>query len=311
MKFAIRVPANFLYPALTSPWEAQVTGADTMRFARAVDDFGFDWLWVSEHIVQDPRLLPSMGARFYEGLTAMTALLGATQRIRALSFIAVLPYHHPVVYAKAIATADVLSGGRVIMGLGVGYMRREFKALGVPFERRGRRTDEYLRSMKELWTSDQPVFHGEFVDFENILFEPKPMQKPHPPILVGGDSRPVLRRAAHLGDGWLPWLTPRRDLGACLTYIHEERAKQGRTGPFEVPMLLADMDEENRLDFGRFRIPRTRDEILPLIERLEGDQATTAVLHLPVGTSGIGECLDWAEWFARDIIPQFRSGSGC
>jgi probable F420-dependent oxidoreductase len=305
MKFAIRIPGNFLYPSITSSWEAQVTGADTIHFARAVDDLGFDWLWVSEHIVQDPRLVPSMGSRFYEGLTAMSALLGATTRIRALTYVAVLPYHHPLVYAKAIATADVLSGGRVIMGLGVGYMRREFKALGVPYQRRGRRTDEYLRSMKELWTSDQPAFHGEFVDFENILFEPKPVQQPHPPILVGGDSRPVLRRAAMLGDGWLPWLTPRRELPSCLAHIHEERAKHGRSGPFEVPMLLVDMDEANRFDMSRFRIPRTRDEVMPLVERLHEDQATAAVVHLPVGTSGLTECLEWTEWFAKEIIPQF------
>jgi probable F420-dependent oxidoreductase len=237
-------------------------------------------------------------------------LLGATQRIHALTYVAVLPYHEPIAYAKAVATADVLSGGRITLGLGVGYMRREFEALGVPYARRGHRTDEYLEAMKELWTSDRPSYRGEFVQFDDILFEPKPVQKPHPPIFIGGDSRPAMRRAAILGDGWLPWLTPRRELPACLASIHEQRAQHGRSGPFEIPMLLVDMPEENRLDMTRFRIPRTREEVLGLIERLQQDGATTAMVHLPMGTADLTECLEWVEWFAKEIIPAFRGSAG-
>jgi probable F420-dependent oxidoreductase len=307
VKFAIRVPGCFLYPALTSSWEAGVTAADTLRFAHVADDLGFDWLWVAEHMVQDPRLVPFNGARFYEGVTAAAVLLGATRRIRMLTYIAVLPYHHPVVYAKAISTLDVLSDGRLTMGLASGYLKREFKTLGVPHEERGRRSEEYLLAMKELWTSDQPSFHGEFVDFEGIVFEPKPVQKPHTPVLIGGDARPIQRRAARLGDGWLPWLTSRDELPGCLAYIHEERARHRRTGPFDVLGLLVDFPLDDRLNMGRYRIPRTPEEITDLIGALAEAGATGAIVHLPPGTSSVDECLDWLERFGREIIPTFKN----
>jgi len=126
MKFAIRVPANFLYAAITSPWEAEITAADTLRFVRRADGLGFDWFWVSEHVVQIPEVVPVMGPRFYEAITAAAVLLGATERIRALTYIAVLPYHHPMVYAKALSTLDFLSGGRITPGLAVGHLQKEF-----------------------------------------------------------------------------------------------------------------------------------------------------------------------------------------
>lgn len=306
MKFAIRVPANFLYPAITSPWEAEVTAEDTMRFARLTDDLDFDWIWVSEHIVQDPDTVPFMGPRFYEGVTAAAVLLGATKRIGLLTYVAVLPYHHPVVYAKAISTLDFLSGGRLTMGLASGHLKPEFEALGVPYEDRGRRSDEYLRAMKELWTTSRPSFSGEFVQFENVVFEPKPVHKPHTPIFVGGDARSVQRRAARLGDGWIPWLTTRNELPGCLAYIQEQRAKHDRSGPFEVLLLLADFPPEDRLNLSRFRIPRTRDEVVELLEATRAAGATGAVVHLPPGTSGLEECLDWVAWFAHEIIPEFK-----
>ncbi len=307
MKFAIRLPAIYLYPSLTSPWEADLTNEDTLRFARVADELGFDFLWLSEHIVQDPALARLMGARFFEAVTAAAVVLGATKRIRMLTYVAVLPYHHPVVYAKAISTLDVLSGGRISMGLASGYLKREFEALGVPHDERGRRTEEYLCAMKELWTSDQPSFHGEFVSFEDIVFEPKPLQKPHTPILVGGDARPIRRRAARLGDGWLPWRTTREELPSALSYIQEQRAKYNRCGPFEVFGLLVDFPAEDRLNLARYHIPRTRDEVTYLVGALREAGATGAVVHIPPGTSGLNECLDWVAWFAQEIIPTFRS----
>ena len=306
MKFAIRVPANFLYPSITSPWEARVTAADTLRFARAAEDLGFDYLWVSEHIVQIPEVVPFQGPRFYEAVSAAAVLLGATSRIRLLTYIAVLPYHHPVVYAKQIATVDTLSGGRLTLGLASGHLRKEFEALGVPFAERGRRSEESLRIMKALWTEERPTYRGEFHRFEDVVFEPKPAQKPHPPIYLGGDAKPIRRRAAHLGDGWIPWLTTPEEAPGCMTYIRDQRAKAGRTGSFDLMMLLADFPPEDRLNLARFRIPRTKDEVMPLMDRLRRAGADGAIVHLPMGTTGLDECLRWVEWFAADIMPAFR-----
>jgi len=300
----MRVPGNLLYPALTSPWEAEISPASTLHFARRVDALGFDFMWVAEHMIQVPRLVESMGPRFYEGLTAAAVLLGATRRIRALTYVSVLPYHPPVVYAKAVATVDFLSEGRITLGLAAGHSRREFAAIGVPFSERGRRVDEYLRAMRELWTSERPSFHGEFVEFEDVIFEPKPIQKPHPPVLLGGDAPAVLRRAARLADGWMPWLTTPEELPSRLAYIREQPGMRERVRPFEVLALLASFPDDDRFDLGRYRIPRERSELVEMTARLQEAGATGVVVH-PPKTSGLDECLEWIEGFASDVMPAF------
>ena len=140
-----------------------------------------------------------------EQLTLLAFLAGQTSRIRLVTSVIIVPHRNPLVAAKALATLDVLSGGRLVVGVGVGWMREEFEALNLPpFEERGAVTDEYIRAFKELWTSDDPHFEGKYVSFDDISFLPKPVQRPHPPIWVGGESRPALRRTAELADGWYP-----------------------------------------------------------------------------------------------------------
>ena len=117
----------------------------------------------------------------------------------------ILPYRNPVLTAKILATLDVLSGGRLILGAGVGWMEEEFQAMGLDtYAQRGEVTDEYIQIFKELWTSDDPEFHGKHYDISGAGFLPKPVQKPHPPIWIGGHTNPAIRRAATLGDGWMP-----------------------------------------------------------------------------------------------------------
>jgi len=140
-----------------------------------------------------------------EQLTVLSFLAGQTKTIRLATSVMIVPHRNPVVTAKALATLDVLSQGRVIVGIGVGWMQEEFEALGLPpFAERGAVTNEYIQAFKELWTSDNPTFDGKYCQFSDISFLPKPVQKPHPPIWVGGESRPAIRRAANLGDGWYP-----------------------------------------------------------------------------------------------------------
>lgn len=133
----------------------------------------------------------------------MSYMAGVTSRIKFATGILIVPQHNPVVAAKQIATLDHLSGGRTLLGIGVGWLREEFDAIGVPFDDRGRRTDEYIAVMRELWTSDSPTFHGEFVDFDNTHCRPQPAQG-SVPIIVGGDTKPAARRAGRLGDGYFP-----------------------------------------------------------------------------------------------------------
>ncbi len=140
-----------------------------------------------------------------EPIALMAHLAAVTQHARLLTSVMVVPYRHPVLTAKLFSTIDLMSRGRVVVGVGAGWMAEEFPPVGAPpFEARGRATDEYIKIYKELWTAAEPSFAGEFVSFDNILFYPKPLQKPHPPIWVGGESKAAKRRVVRQGDAWFP-----------------------------------------------------------------------------------------------------------
>ena len=184
--------------------------------ARRGEELGFDILCVSDHIVFPKRFKTrfpysesgeptGMEGECLEPLTLLSFLAGQTRTARLLTSVLVLPNREPVFTAKIIASLDYLSGGRVIAGCGVGWLAEEFETLGAPpFGERGAVGDEYIRAFKELWTSDTPTFAGKYTRFSDISFEPKPVQKPHPPIWIGGDGPRALRRAALLGDAWYP-----------------------------------------------------------------------------------------------------------
>src|ERR1700712_3479719 len=139
----------------------------------------------------------------FDAIATLAFLAGFTQRIRLLTSVLVVPHRPAVLTAKLLTTADVLSGGRIIAGVGSGWMKEEFAALGTPaFEDRGAVTDEYIRAWRSLWTEDRPSIDGKFVQFDNVVFKPKPVSKP--PIWVGGESAPALRRTAQYGDAWYP-----------------------------------------------------------------------------------------------------------
>ncbi len=307
MKFALGMPGLILYPPIVSPWESKASPGDILQVAKTADRAGWDWLTLSEHVVIPREMAGVMGPRFPEAISAAAVLAGATERIKILTYVLVLPYRNPVVLAKQISTLDFLSAGRFILGTAVGHLEREFQVLKVPFEERGPMTDEYLRAMVELWTSPDPSFQGRYVQFENVVFEPKPVQKPHPPILIGGNTRPALRRAAALGDGWLPWLVTREGLPACLSYLREQPGFEQRSARFEVVMPVSSL---NVADFshqirGETHLRSSREELIEEIGLLE-DAGVTVVQVPPPRTSGVAQLLEWTEWFAAEIIPCFR-----
>ncbi len=176
-----------------------------VRIALAAEESGFDSIWTGEHVAMpegdNPVRIPAE-TPFLDSVVALANVAARTTRLRLGTGILVLPHHNPVLVAKALATLDVLSEGRLIAGFGGGYVEAEFRALGVSFRDRGRITDEYLDAIRALWTEDRPRFAGHFAAFDGIRFEPKPRQRPHPPIVIGGQSRPALARAARVADGW-------------------------------------------------------------------------------------------------------------
>jgi probable F420-dependent oxidoreductase len=187
------------------------------RIAQEGEAMGYDYLTLTDHILLPNLKVPGYpysesGEFFTEGpqnrhdqLTAAAYVAAKTRHIRLVLAVMVVPYRPAALAAKMLATIDVLSGGRLTIGIGAGWLESEFDAVAVtPFAARGAVTDEYIRAFRSLWTEEAPHFAGNWVTFDDVLVEPKPVQKPHPPIWVGGESGPALRRAARLGDAWYP-----------------------------------------------------------------------------------------------------------
>lgn len=209
--------------------------------ARTAEDLGFDALWVSDHVVIPttfastyPYARPgafqvAQTENFYEALSTLAYLAGQTTRIRLGTSVLVVPQRNPVLTAKQLATLDALSGGRLIVGVGVGWFREEFEALGAAtFDQRGAATDDYLRVFKALWTAETSSYEGSFYRLPPVRAFPKPAQRPRPPLWVGGTGPACWRRAATLGDGWHAIRPQRPDLLAGLAAVRTHAERTGR-----------------------------------------------------------------------------------
>lgn len=222
MEMAFSLPHIHRLPAITQPWEASVTGADQTRMVRRAEELGYCMVNVPEHFVIPNEHIELSGPHYFDATTAQAYIAGATEQIRINSFVTILPLHHPIVLAKALSTLDWLSSGRITLTLGVGWLAKEFEIMRVPFAERGRMADEYCEAMIELWTADTPSYDGKYVSFRDVAFEPKPVQRPHPPIWIGGDADAALRRAARFGTGWSPFLTQPEDFPARIDFIKSQ-----------------------------------------------------------------------------------------
>jgi probable F420-dependent oxidoreductase len=211
-----------------------------LTFCRQAEEQRIASLWVSDHVVF-PTVNTSNypGGRFphapetayLEPVAVLAAAAMCTERARIGASVFILGHRPPLAMAKMLTTIDTLSNGRLICGVGVGWWAEEFAALGIPFHTRGRQGDEILRVFKEVWTSDKPQFDGEFYHFSHIGFAPKPVQKPHPPIWVGGNSPGAFRRVVTLGDGWHATSQSPEQLGRSLGRLRQTAEKAGR--PFD------------------------------------------------------------------------------
>ena len=218
--------------------------------AKLGDRLGFYCMVMPDHILQPNQINStypysltgdilaagqSGDGEWPEQITTLAYLAGITERIRLVTSVMIIPYRNPILTAKMLSTLDMLSKGRLILGAGVGWMEEEFELLNTePFAERGAVTNEYLRAFIELWTKDDPKFEGKYVNFSDITFLPKPVQKPYPPIWIGGQSKPAIRRAAQIGDCWHPVgaipaapLEP-EELAENLVLLHQYAEKAGR-----------------------------------------------------------------------------------
>jgi probable F420-dependent oxidoreductase len=268
MKFA-----TFLY---------QIAGPDMIRTAQRAEELGFESLWIPDHIVlpveyrshypysTSGRMPAPPEAPFHDPMMALAFIAGVTSRIRLATGVLVLPMRNPFAVAKAAASLDVMSGGRFIFGIGIGWLQEEFEAIGAPYEDRARRTREYIALMKELWTSAAPNYQGRLVKAAKLGFAPKPVQQPYPPIVLGGDTEPSLRRAAQVGDGWYGIMTSLEQTAATIARLraHEREARRAR--PLEItvnPRLSAPLAPSQVGELASLGV----DRVILNIQRRAGD----------------------------------------
>ncbi len=210
--------------------------------AEGAEARGIGTIWIGEHVVlfedyasrypyaEDGRIPAPPGSGLLEPLITLTYLAARTSTVRLGTAMLLLPQRNPVYVAKEVSSLDVLSGGRVDLGIGVGWLKEEFEALNVPWGQRGRRTDEYLQVLRTLWTDNPSEFHGETYDLPDCEMFPKPVQRPHPPIHIGGETPAALRRAARVGQGWHTFNRSPGELAAGLAELDLQMEAAGRSG---------------------------------------------------------------------------------
>jgi probable F420-dependent oxidoreductase len=288
--------------------------------AQQAEALGFDAVWFADHLLiphQVASVYPyaadgvyrsNPDHPFYEPLSVLNFVAGCTQRIRIGTHVLIIPYRHPMFTAKALATLDVLSGGRLILGAGVGWMAEEFQALGLStYAERGAVTNEYLRLFKELWTAERPQFQGKYCQVTGVGFQPKPVQKPHPPIWIGGHSTPALRRAATLGDGWMPiGLRPQSllepaDMEGKIARLRTLTRQAGRpedavTISFTAPVVFTRTSAPTRA-----LLSGNPDEIATDLRQYQALGVRNFNINLPGGS--IGQQQEVMEQFIREVVP--------
>jgi probable F420-dependent oxidoreductase len=253
--------------------------------AKAAEQAGFESVWTGEHvIVPDPQVPPSPVAPDYPMLDpgiALSFVAANTSTIRLGTGIIILPQRNPVVLAKEFASLDVLSNGRLIFGIGIGYLKPEFDAIGAPFDHKGPRTEEYLKAMLALWTMPKPEFNGQWVKFKGVNTMPRPVQKPHPEIVFGGHTKEAYSRAARLAKGWYGFAQDLESTEKCLAGLRDACKAEGKK--FEdieisiTPRIKVDRDTAKRFaDLGVHRLillPRGNDEasILQMVSETNRD----------------------------------------
>lgn len=252
-----------------------INGGEAMEICQRAEAAGFESVWGGEHVIlpdsihskypytPDGKIPAEPDTPIPDPLIWLAFAAAAAPTLRLGTCILIVPQRNPLILAKELATLDALSGGRVELGLGVGWMKEEFDSLGVPWERRGARNDEYIEAMRALWAGPHAEFHGDFVDFEPATCSPRPVNG-NIPILVGGDSEAAVRRAVKLADGYFPGEGVPEKLQALIERVHQGADKAGRdpasieiNAMFGAQMAepIAGVEQLAKIGVGRIMIP--------------------------------------------------------
>ena len=289
MKLGFSTPIVQRVPGRARSWEADAGVGDLLRIAQAADRLGYAWLTCSDHVAVPASHVGAMGATWYEPTATLAFLAASTERIRLLCHVLVLPYRHPLVAAKAFATLDHLSGGRVIIGTGTGHLKPEFRSLGIDHAQRAAMSDEYLQALAVALEQPTSSFRGRWVEWRDMVVSPRPHQQPRPPIWAGGNSAAAAERAAIHADGWVPWQLEPERLRHHLALAHEARRRVGRTAELEVVAPFHVGREE------------TAEDVRKRLRAWQNAGATAA--HLGFDSADLEELLERMELVQREVAP--------
>jgi probable F420-dependent oxidoreductase len=285
------------------------------RIARRAEELGYASLWTFQRLLHpvdsepDPALTP-----VHDPVVALALAAGHTERIRLGTATICAPFSAPAVLAKALASLDVLSGGRLTVGLGMGWMPQEYAAAGVPLERRGSRFEEYLRCLQALWTQDPVEFAGEFYTVPRSRMGPPPVQRPHPPLLLGGTADAALRRAGRVAQGWIAG--SKHDLTRIHTDVQivREGAREASRDPDAVRILLRGVVDlvEDDPGSGRRPLQGTREQVLDDLAGLHRRGVTEVFLDLNLSprVTGSGVDREAALAYAERVLVAFSPAAG-
>jgi len=291
MRFGLTTPIVTRHPANDAPWTEDAGPAELVRIATTADRLGFHHLTCSEHVAIPAAAAPVRGTRYYDPLATFGFLAGQTENIRFVTHVLVLPYHHPVALAKRWGTLDRLSGGRVILGVGVGTLEEEFDLLGVEFAGRGARYEDALRALRAAFGSREPRYAGTHYHFGDVVVDPCGVQA-RVPIWLGGRSARSLRRALRFGDGWDPFRLSIAELDTLLA-----RARGWPEWRVSFDLVLSPEQLLDPTD------ARERAAFVDLVGRHRDLGAT--VLNLRFRSAGLEHYLEQLEAVATDVVPRF------
>lgn len=232
----MQLPVQAQSRIFVQPWEEQAGAAELVQAAQACDRAGFAYVAVCDHFAIPEELADGMGTAWWDNVATLSYVAAVTQRVRLLSHVSILPYRHPLLTAKAFATLDALSGGRVILGVGAGHVQAEFEVLGVPYDQRGEILDEAIDAVRACLADEFPDHSGPRWQFSGLGQKPRPLQ-PRVPIWVGGSSPKAMRRAAERGDGWLPQGPPKGGMAAGVSFVREHRSRARGNAPIVIGAL--------------------------------------------------------------------------
>ena len=286
-----------------------------IEVAQAAEELGYDSVWVMDHVVvPDVPETRQFTPLVYDPFLTLSYVAARTSRVGLGTSALIVPYRDPLLQAKQLSTLDALSHGRLIVGMGVGWLQPEFEALNVTFDRRGALMDEYIEVMQTLWTADGPAsFHGETISFDNVMCEPKPVQKPYPQLWIGGGSEAALRRTARVGDAWHPSSRTPQEITEALGKLRQLAESEDRNPIDTIMRAVLHLSPQGDKTTKRRSLIGSPKEVRSAIQDYQTAGVQGFVLDTFYGAPEVEhkstqKVLNTLEDFATEFLPEFGRG---